>query len=111
MSGCTNIARWKVKPIQSSNLYQLKLIDIQVYWDVRPCESMKRLLSPCSGYNKSEIVDLVQDTDTQFHIINLPIATAPYPRRHETSSNIQSISRLHVAAHRNALHYLFRAVP
>jgi hypothetical protein len=38
MSDCTNIASWKVKPMQSSLLYQLKFIDVQVYWDVRPCE-------------------------------------------------------------------------
>jgi len=65
MPDCTNIASWKVKPMQSSLLYQLKLTDVQVYWDVRPCE--KRLLAPFSGYKKSEVVDLVQDTDTQFH--------------------------------------------
>ena len=70
MSGCTNIAKWKVKPMQSFFLYPLKLIDIQIYWDVRPCESMKRLLTPCSGYNKFEVLRLVQDTGTQFHITN-----------------------------------------
>jgi hypothetical protein len=68
---------------------------------------MKRLLTPSSRYNNFEVVDLVQDTDTQFHITNLLIATAPYPRRHESSSNVQSISRLHVTAHQNAMHYIY----
>jgi hypothetical protein len=70
-------------------------------------QKKKRLLTPCSGYNKSEVVDLVQDTDTQFHITNLPIITAPYPSRHKSSSNIQSISRLNVTAHQKALHYRY----
>ena len=91
--------------MQSPLLYQLKFTDIQVYWDVRPCEIMKTLLTP--GYNMPEVVDLVQDPHTHFYIINLPIATAAYPRRHESSSNIQSISRHHVTAHQNALHYRY----
>jgi hypothetical protein len=89
-----------------SLLYHLKLTYVQVYWDVRPCGG-KKLLTPCSGCNKSEVVDLVQDTDTQFHITNLPIATAPYPSRHESSNNIQSISRLNVTAHQKAMHYRY----
>jgi hypothetical protein len=82
MSGYTNVASWKVKPLQLSLLYQLMLKDIQVYWDVRLCESMKRLLTPSSRYNNFEVVDLVQDTYTHFHITNLLISTSPYPIIH-----------------------------